>query len=137
MSVQDLFHRWCKKVAIAVGSPWAFALGLLTICTWVLTGPLFHYSDAWQLVINTGTTIITFLMVFLIQETQNHATLTLQLKIDELIRATRKARNKMVDLDSLSDRELKALQKEFTEFAKERAKVRQAKTRKTSKPLVE
>ena len=109
----------CKRVALAAGTPWAFSIGILTIVTWIITGPMFGFSDTWQLVINTGTTIITFLMVFLIQETQNRDTLTIHLKLDELIRATKKARNKTIDLEALSARELKELQKEFEQLRKD------------------
>jgi low affinity Fe/Cu permease len=95
-----------------VGSAWAFAAAVLVIVAWAATGSFFHYSDTWQLVINTSTTIITFLMVFLIQYTQNRDTTTLRLKLDELIRATRAARNDFIELE-LDDEELHELRNEF------------------------
>ena len=100
-------------MANGVGSPWAFVLATLSIIAWAVTGPLFHYSDTWQLVINTATTIVTFLMVFLIQNTQNRDTKAVHLKLDELLRAVHGARNTLVNLESLSDEELEDLQREF------------------------
>ncbi len=106
--------RFCATwISQAVGSPWAFALATLIVLVWAITGPHFHYSDTWQLVINTGTTIVTFLMVFLIQNTQNRDTRAVHLKLDELLRAMRGARNSLMNLESLSDEELDDLQKEF------------------------
>jgi low affinity Fe/Cu permease len=97
----------------AVGSPGAFLLALSTVVIWALLGPIFHFSDTWQLVINTGTTIVTFLMVFLIQNTQNRDTKALHLKLDELLRGVTGARTSLVDLEDLSDEELDRLQREF------------------------
>ncbi len=109
--------RFCAHwMAQAVGSPWAFVLAVLTIVVWAAVGPLFHYSDTWQLVINTGTTIVTFLMVFLIQNTQNRDTKALHLKLDELLRGVKGARTSLVNLENLSDEELDALQKEFEQL---------------------
>ncbi len=106
--------RFCARwVAQAVGSRWAFVLACLAIVAWAATGPIFHYSDTWQLVINTATTIITFLMVFLIQNTQNRDTKAVHLKLDELLRGVRGARTGLVNLENLSDEELEKLQKEF------------------------
>jgi low affinity Fe/Cu permease len=96
-----------------VGSSWAFILAVLIILVWALTGPLFHFSDTWQLVINTGTTIITFLMVFLIQNTQNRDAKAIHLKLDELLRGVKGARTHLVDLEALSDEELDRLQEQF------------------------
>ena len=96
-----------------LGSAWAFAAAVSIILVWVLTGPTFHFSDTWQLIINTGTTIVTFLMVFLIQNTQNRDAKAMHLKLDEVIRALEKARNEMVDLEDLSDEELKKLEEQF------------------------
>src|SRR6185436_6538868 len=93
--------------------PWAFLLALLVVIVWAATGPLFGFSEVWQLVINTGTTIITFLMVFLIQNTQNRDAKAMHLKLDELLRGVEGARTGMVDLEDLSDEELKKLQDEF------------------------
>jgi low affinity Fe/Cu permease len=99
--------------ADAAGSVWAFILAALTVVVWLSTGPLFGFSDTWQLVINTGTTIVTFLMVFLIQNSQNRDAKSLHLKVDELLRAVAEARTGMVDLEDLSDDELNKLQEEF------------------------
>jgi low affinity Fe/Cu permease len=111
--VRELFRRFAAKVAEFSGSAWAFIFAVLIVLVWALTGPIFRYSDTWQLVINTGTTIITFLMVFLIQNTQNRDAKAIHLKLDELIRAVEKARTRLVDLESMTDDELAALQEEF------------------------
>jgi len=99
-----IFGGWATKVAGLVGSPWAFSASLLTVLIWAATGPRFHYSDTWQLVINTGTTIITFLMVFLIQNTQNRDARAIHLKLDEVIRAIHEAHNEIINIETLSDR---------------------------------
>lgn len=96
-----------------LGTAWAFVIAIGTIVIWAATGHIFHYSDTWQLIINTGTTIVTFLMVFLIQNTQNRDSKAVHLKLDELIRALSGARNRLVDLEKLSDDELKKLECEF------------------------
>src|ERR1700736_2641706 len=111
--VNDAFRVFARRCSAVLGSPWAFAGAILIIVVWALTGPTFHFSDTWQLIINTGTTIVTFLMVFLIQNTQNRDAKAVHLKLDELIRAMKGARNKMVDLEKLSDDELQGLEKEF------------------------
>ncbi|HYG79533.1 MAG TPA: low affinity iron permease family protein [Pyrinomonadaceae bacterium] len=111
--MRDLFHKIAQKVSNVVGSAWAFTAALLIIVVWAATGPIFHFSDTWQLVINTGTTIVTFLMVFLIQNTQNRDAKVIHLKLDELIRVTTKARNHLVDLEDLEEDELDRLEKEF------------------------
>ena len=111
--VNELFHKFAVKVAKLAGSPWMFAGALALITLWILTGPIFHFSDTWQLVINTGTTIITFLMVFLIQNTQSRESEAMQLKLDELLRAVTKARTSLVDLEDLSEKELEHLHEEF------------------------
>ena len=100
-------------MASATGSPWAFVIAVASVGIWGLTGPVFHFSDTWQLVINTTTTIITFLMVFLIQNTQNRDTKALHLKLDELLRGVVGARTSLVDLEHFSDEDLDRLQKEF------------------------
>jgi low affinity Fe/Cu permease len=107
------FRRFAHRVSLSVGAPWAFALALTIVAVWALTGPLFGFSDTWQLVINTGTTVITFLMVFVIQNTQNREAQVIQLKLDELIRAVEQARNELVDMEDLSDEELRGLQRQF------------------------
>ena len=111
-----MFRRMAHATAAAVGTPWTFLGALLIVIVWGASGPLFHFSDTWQLVINTGTTIVTFLMVFLIQNTQNRDAIVMQLKLDELIRATNSARNQLLDMDAMSDAELAQLQKEFKEL---------------------
>jgi low affinity Fe/Cu permease len=116
----DLFRRIASRTSHGVGSPWAFVVAFVVIFVWGVTGPLFHYSDTWQLVINTGTTIVTFLMVFLIQNTQNRDSHALHLKLDELIRANDVARNSLMGLEDLTDAELDELQREFTAMAKQK-----------------
>jgi low affinity Fe/Cu permease len=117
--VRTLFRHLAQRASAAVGSPWAFALATGIILVWAATGPLFGYSDTWQLVINTGTTIITFLMVFLIQNTQNRDAKALHLKLDELIRAIEGARNKLVDVEDSPDEVLEQLTLEFQEIRRE------------------
>jgi low affinity Fe/Cu permease len=109
----DSFGRFAAAASNRLGSKWATLTALLIILIWGATGPIFHYSDTWQLVINTGTTIVTFLMVFLIQNTQNRDSRAINLKLDELIRATEAARNNMLDIESLSDQELDAMQQRY------------------------
>jgi low affinity Fe/Cu permease len=117
--VSDIFRVFAARSSIALGSAWAFAGAVLVILVWVLTGPMFHFSDTWQLVINTATTIVTFLMVFLIQNTQNRDAKAVHLKLDELIRAIKSARNELVDLEDLSDGELKKLEEQFKSMRKQ------------------
>jgi low affinity Fe/Cu permease len=104
--VSDAFRIFARRSSMVLGSAWAFASAILIIVVWGLTGPTFHYSDTWQLIINTGTTIVTFLMVFLIQNTQNRDARAINLKLNELIRATEAAGDQMMDIESLSDEEL-------------------------------
>jgi low affinity Fe/Cu permease len=111
--MRDAFRRFAKAAADAVGSPAAFLLGVFVTLFWAMTGPYFHYSDTWQLVINTGTSIGTFLIVFLIQNTQNRDAKVMQLKLDELIRAVQAARTELVQMEELTDEQLEALQREF------------------------
>lgn len=108
-----IFHTFCRRVSNVVGSPLAFAVALAVVIVWLLSGPMFRYSDTWQLVINTATTIVTFLVVFLIQHSQNHDTRAIHLKLDELIRAVSKARTGLVDLEELPEPELARLEQEF------------------------
>src|SRR5258708_27705247 len=114
--MKNLFRKFAQAASQAVGSSWAFILAVVIIFVWAITGPLFHYSDTWQLVINTGTTIITFLMVFLIQNTQNRDAKAIHLKLDELIRAVEGARTHLVELEELSDEELADLEKQFSQL---------------------
>jgi low affinity Fe/Cu permease len=119
--LKEMFRVYANKIADKVGSPGAFTLGLLSVVIWAATGPYYHYSDTWQLVINSGSSIVTFLMVFLIQNTQNRDAKAMQLKLNELIRAST-ARNTMVDLENCSEEEIEAIR---AEFANIRAKFRQ------------
>jgi low affinity Fe/Cu permease len=107
------FSDLARSASHALGSAWAFAAACGVVLVWAITGPLFHYSDAWQLVINTGTTIVTFLMVFLIQNTQNRDARAIHLKLDELIRSINAARNRLIDLENCTDEELDKVQHEF------------------------
>jgi len=113
----ELFRRFASAAAWRLGSHWAFIGALAVVAVWFATGPAFHYSNRWQLVINTGTTIVTFLMVFVIQSTQNRDAKALHLKLDELIRTTR-ARNAFAALESATDAELDAFQREFEALRK-------------------
>lgn len=110
--MREAFRRLAQRVADAAGSPASFLCATTVVILWGLSGPLFGFSDTWQLVINTGTTIITFLMVFLVQNTQNRDALAMHLKLDELILAVRAARNEMAGLEDLSDAELQALHRD-------------------------
>lgn len=111
--VRDAFRVFAQRSSAMLGSAWAFGAAVLVILLWLVTGPMFHFSDTWQLIINTATTVVTFLMVFLIQNTQNRDAKAMQLKLDELIRAIKGARNQLVDLEELSDEELKKLEEQF------------------------
>ena len=114
--MNELFRRFAHRTSMIVGSPWAFLTATLVVVGWAVTGPAFGFSNTWQLVINTGTTIVTFLVVFLIQNTQNRDAQAMHLKLDELIRATRTARNELVDVEEMSDAELARLQQQFREL---------------------
>ena len=116
--IRDAFGVFARKASNILGSAWVFVIAIGIIVVWAASGHLFGYSDTWQLIINTGTTIVTFLMVFLIQNTQNRDAKAVHLKLDELIRALGPARNKLVDLEKLSDDELKALEGEFEKLRK-------------------
>lgn len=113
------FGRLASKMAGWVGSSWAFALAMLSVLIWGISGPYYKYSDTWQLVINTATTVITFLIVFLIQNTQNRDARALHLKLDELIRAVAEAHNEMINIETLSDPELERLAKRYERFSQE------------------
>lgn len=104
--MNELFRRFAQKTSDLAGSSWSFLLAFLIIIAWAVTGPIFHYSDVWQLFINTGTTIITFLMVFLVQNTQNRESKATQLKLDELIRAQKSAHNTLMGIERKSDKQL-------------------------------
>jgi low affinity Fe/Cu permease len=123
------FTVFAKWAAWATGHPMAFVLAASTVVGWAIMGPLFGFSDTWQLVINTGTTIITFLMVFLIQNTQNRDTAAMQIKLDELIRATQGAHNALLDLEELEEHELERVRNEYEELAADaRQQLDQGKT---------
>ena len=130
--MQERFRVIARKSSNVLGSAWAFAVAILIIIVWGLTGPVFGYSDTWQLIINTGTTIVTFLMVFLIQNTQNRDAKAVHLKLDELIRALGGARNNLVDLEKLSDEELKKLEGEFKRLSEKASRAQDAKTESAS-----
>jgi low affinity Fe/Cu permease len=114
-----MFQRAARATARASGQPATFLLAVLVVVVWLVTGPLFHFSDTWQLVINTGTTVVTFLMVFLIQNTQNCDSEAMQLKLDELIRATEGAHLSLLDIEQLTDRELDRLRIHYETLAKD------------------
>ena len=116
--VSDAFRIFARRSSRVLGSAWAFAGAILIIVVWALTGPAFHYSDTWLLIINTVTTIVTFLMVFLIQNTQNRDAKAAHLKLDEILRALKGARNELVDLEKLSDEDLISLEKQFERVRK-------------------
>lgn len=129
MSTKRLYANIAKHISRLSGRPGTFLLAVGVILLWVVTGPLFGFSDTWQLVINTGTTIVTFLMVFLIQNTQNRDTAAIQLKLDELIRATKGAHNALLDLEELDERALEAFRDRYEELA------RSARSRKENEGL--
>jgi low affinity Fe/Cu permease len=116
-SIAHWFTKFAKWAAWATGHPMTFALAFSILIVWAVTGPLFGFSDTWQLVINTGTTIVTFLMVFLIQNTQNRDTAAMHIKLDELIRALEGAHNGLLDLEELEDRDLEILRKDYETLA--------------------
>ncbi len=118
MAERSLFTRMASACSRYAGSPLGFVLAVVVVLGWLVTGPIFGYSDTWQLVINTGTTIVTFLMVFLIQSSQNRDSKALQIKLDELIRATRGAHNKLLDLEELEEGELEALRARYEQLAR-------------------
>ena len=117
--MKEIFHRFATKVSVLTGAGSAFVIALAVVLIWASSGPLFNFSDTWQLVINTSTTIVTFLMVFLIQNTQNRDSKAMQLKLDELIRVSGKARNSFVELEDMSDDDLYKLDQEFHHLHKE------------------
>lgn len=126
----DAFRVVARGTSRVLGSAWVFIIALSVIVVWAITGPAFHFSDTWQLIINTSTTIVTFLMVFLIQNTQNRDSRAVQLKLDELIRAIKSARNDLLDLEDLSDDQIKTLEEQFAKMRKSAEKAeRSAKTR--------
>jgi low affinity Fe/Cu permease len=117
MRVTAWYTSFAKRAAHFCGRPRTFVLAVLVIATWIITGPIFDFSDTWQLVINTGTTIITFLMVFLIQNTQNRDTEAIQVKLDELIRATNGAHNALLDLEELDEEAIQEFRRRYQSLA--------------------
>jgi low affinity Fe/Cu permease len=134
-SLHDFFRKFAHRSSELVGSPWTFIGAVSVVIVWAMTGPIFDFSDTWQLVINTGTTIITFLMVFLIQNTQNRDAKAIHLKLDELIRAVQGARNGLVNLETLSDEELKKLQEEFDRLSQGRGESERAPTESSDRKI--
>jgi low affinity Fe/Cu permease len=133
-TVSSMFGRFAARVARWVGSSWLFFGAVALVVIWGLTGPLFHYSDTWQLVINTATTIVTFLMVFLIQNTQNRDAKAIHLKLDEIIRSIQRAHNEMIDIEKLSDDELEDLAKHYEAFREEAERRRKLEAPKKKIP---
>jgi low affinity Fe/Cu permease len=113
----DRFESLSHRVTVAAGKPWAFLAAMLVVVVWLASGPIFSFSDTWQLVINTGTTIVTFLMVFLIQQTQNKDTKAMELKLNELVAATQGASNSLIDIEELSEADLDTLHEYYRELA--------------------
>jgi low affinity Fe/Cu permease len=126
-SLNQLFSDIAQTTSREVGRAWVFALAVATIVVWAVTGPLFHFSDTWQLVINTGTTIITFLMVFVIQNTQSRDTQAMQLKLDELIRVNEIARNSLINLEEMSEPDVERMKAAFTALASPQTALRSAR----------
>ena len=136
MYAASVFNRLSKRTARAAGHPLAFTIAVLSIIVWTATGPMFRFSDTWQLVINTATTIVTFLMVFLIQNTQNRDSEAMQLKLDELIRAVEGAHNSLLDLEELSEEELDLIRDRYEQLAGEARKLLRKGKPDTGKPRV-
>jgi len=130
------FARLARAIARATGHPGAFGMAAVVIVAWVATGPIFHFSDTWQLVINTGTTIVTFLMVFLIQNTQNRDTAAIHLKLDELIRAMQGAHNALLDLEELAQEDLDRIRARYEELARQAREGLRRGRRDTGRPEV-
>ena len=134
--MKKYFRLVSTKTSQVMGSPYSFVIAIVIIVMWWLTGSMFQYSDTWQLMINTGTTIVTFLMVFLIQNTQNRDTKAIQIKLDELLRAEKGARNSLVNIENVDDAELDHLQEEFKElhdhYEQKLQKIEEVRRRKAS-----
>ena len=130
-----LFTRFAHETAVLTGKPQAFLIACVIVIAWALTGPYFNYSDTWQLVINTSTTIVTFLMVFMIQNTQNRDTLAIQLKLSELILVTKGAPNRLAMLEEFADEELERLHQEFRSHAEEMLDVIETRKRHRRKKM--
>jgi low affinity Fe/Cu permease len=133
MSIRKVFNTLAKKASAAAGSPWVFGGALGIVLVWGISGPIFGFNDTWQLVINTGTTIITFLMVFLIQHTQNADTAALHLKLDELIRATHAADNLLLNMEELDEKQLERIRQRYEQLAS-KARERDGRGRSIASP---
>jgi low affinity Fe/Cu permease len=131
--MNDFFHKVAVKVSNITGSAWTFITALIIITVWAISGPVFGFSDTWQLIINTSTTIITFLMVFLIQNTQNRDARAIHIKLDELIRGVKGARNSLVDLENLSEEEIRKYETEFKKLHTKYISLSQKRKTKRSK----
>jgi len=131
--MHDFFHRAASHISYVVGTAWSFLTALLIIGVWLISGPIFNFSDTWQLIINTGTTIITFLMVFLIQNTQNRDAKAIHLKLDELLRGVKGARTSLVDIEEISDEELEELQNQFRKLHEHYSKEMEHRKKKKRK----
>lgn len=133
MSLNDSFRAFSVAAANTMGTSWMFLLNLVLILIWFFAGPFFNYSDSWQLIVNTGTTVLTYLAVFLIQNTQNRDAKAIHLKLDELIKAVEGARTDLVNLENLTDDELDKLQKEFERLRKTKSRTSVAEVKRTRK----
>ena len=122
MKLRSVFNLVAKKASYAAGTPWTFLGAVSIVLIWALSGPVFKFNDTWQLVINTGTTIITFLMVFLIQHSQNADTAAIQIKLDELIRVTAAANNELLDLEELDEERLEEIRRTYEQMARDATK---------------
>lgn len=122
--MEEIFSRWAKWASHQTGRGRAFWIAVGVVLVWAVTGPLFGWSDTWQLIINTGTTVVTFLMVFLIQNTQNRDTEAIQIKLDELIRVTKEARNELIDMEDLPESAIEKLRQEFAQQAEQLARTK-------------
>src|SRR5689334_2239648 len=136
MKVSAIFDRYARWVARKSGSPFAFVVAFSIIVLWLVTGPIFNYSDTWQLVVNTGTSVITFLMVFIIQNTQNKDTIAMHIKLAELIRSTEGAHNALISLEELEDKELLAINQRYLDLAHQARLNLRRGTQDTNKPEV-
>jgi low affinity Fe/Cu permease len=136
MNSSSWFARFAKNTSRAAGRPATFAVAVLIVVIWAATGPMFGYSDTWQLIINTGTTIVTFLMVFLIQHTQNRDAEAVQVKLDELIRVTEGAHNALLDLEDLDEERLEQIRSAYAGLAEEARRAREAGRPDTDRPEV-
>ena len=134
-TARRFFSRLARRLSRAMGQPLTFAVAILIVIVWAIVGPVFHFSDTWQLVINTGTSVVTFLMVFLIQNTQNRDSDAIQVKLDELIR-TSKAHNALLDLEELCQEDLDRIKKRYEQLAEKARKELKSGRKDTNTPLV-